>query len=38
MAESKEPVCPKCGSQGVIPIIHGLPTPETQRKAEEGKV
>lgn len=29
--------CPKCKSYEVIPIIHGYPTEEAQRMAEEGR-
>lgn len=33
----KEVVCPKCKSEKVAPIIYGMPTYETFKRAEEGE-
>ncbi len=30
--------CPKCGSKKVIHIVYGFPSPEAQKKAEQGKI
>lgn len=30
--------CPKCKSKKVIPIVYGLPTYETFKSSEEGKI
>ena len=31
-------VCPECGSEDVLPIIYGLPAPETEERAQRGEV
>lgn len=31
------PVCPKCGSDSVVPIVYGLPTYETFQRAKSGE-
>jgi len=31
------PPCPACGSDDTVPIVYGLPTPETVRKADAGQ-
>ncbi len=31
------PRCPECGSTNVVPIVHGIPTPELQRAIDEGR-
>ena len=30
-------VCPNCASDVVIPIIYGLPSPETEENAKKGE-
>ncbi|MFC1663396.1 hypothetical protein ACFL04_04535 [Patescibacteria group bacterium] len=30
--------CPKCKSTKVLPIVYGLPAPELEKQASEGKV
>ena len=30
--------CPECGSERVVPIVYGFPTPELERRAERGEV
>ena len=35
---SKKRRCPKCGSKKVIHIVYGFPSPEAQKKAEQGKI
>ena len=30
--------CPECGSEQVVPIRYGFPTPELAREAEQGRV
>ena len=32
------PVCPKCSSKNIIPIVFGLPGPELEAEAMAGKV
>jgi len=33
----RPPHCPECGSENVVPIIHGIPTPALQRAIAEGR-
>lgn len=35
---SKKRRCPECGSKKVIHIVYGYPSPEAQKKAEQGKI
>jgi hypothetical protein len=37
-SEKKKHQCPKCESAEVVRIVRGLPTDETFRKADEGRV
>ncbi len=30
--------CPRCNSAGVLPIVYGMPTPETVEKSAAGRV
>lgn len=38
MTTAKALACPKCGSANTVPIVFGLPTPETERRKERGEV
>ena len=38
MKKREKPVCPKCKSKNVIPIMYGLPTGEVAREEKEGKI
>lgn len=38
MTMFEKPACPECGSHDVIPIIYGLPSPETETRAALGEV
>ncbi|MEQ9617581.1 MAG: hypothetical protein RIG61_00210 [Deltaproteobacteria bacterium] len=31
-------VCPECGSEDVVPIVYGLPTPDTFESAGRGEI
>jgi hypothetical protein len=33
----KLPRCPACGSDRVVPIVHGIPTPAQQKAIDEGR-
>lgn len=34
----KPPRCPRCGSEAVVEIVWGLPTPQAWTEALEGKI
>lgn len=36
--EKKKRACPKCNSAEVVQIVRGLPTPEAEEKARQGKL
>jgi hypothetical protein len=36
--KKSRPLCPKCGSRAVVPIIYGYPAPSLSRKAARGEV
>ena len=38
MTNFEKPVCPECGSHDVLPIVYGLPTPETEQRAMMGEL
>jgi hypothetical protein len=33
----KAPACPECGAAAVIPVVHGIPGPSSQKAIREGK-
>ena len=33
----KSPRCSECGSNYVVPIVHGIPTPALQKAIDEGR-
>jgi hypothetical protein len=35
--EKNAPRCPSCGSDHVVPIVHGIPTPAQQKAIDEGR-
>ena len=38
MLKRRRPVCPKCGSSDVVPIVYGYPLPEMMEAAERGEI
>ena len=38
MLKRRRRACPKCGSRDVVPILYGLPGPETMAEAERGEI
>jgi hypothetical protein len=31
------PLCPACGANSVVPIVHGIPSPDERRALEKGE-
>jgi len=38
MTAIEKPACPECGSHDVLPIVYGLPSPETEQRAMLGEL
>ena len=38
LKRKKKPECPHCGSQDQVPIVYGLPTGDTFRRADRREV
>jgi hypothetical protein len=38
MTKFEKPACPECGSHDVLPIVYGLPSPETMHRAVLGEL
>lgn len=34
----EKPKCPNCGSENVVPIMYGVPTPEMVERSAKGEI